>query len=70
MVRGVSTPPNPRLRPIALIESEEAIQASLMEVINALARNTIDLRRAELMLRALHIAVKNVRRVRFQPARK
>jgi hypothetical protein len=65
MVRGVSTPPNARLHPIALIESEEAIQASLMEVINALARNSIDLKRAELILRALHIAVKNARRVRF-----
>ncbi len=53
MVRGVSTPPNARLHPIALIESEEAIQASLMEVINALARNTIDLRRAQLILRGL-----------------
>ena len=36
-----------------------------MEVINALARNTIDFRRAELILRALHIAVRNARRVRF-----
>ncbi len=65
MVRGVATPPNSRLHPIALIENEEAIQASLMEVINALARNTIDLKRAELILRALHIAVRNARRVRF-----
>lgn len=65
MVRGVATPPNARLHPIAQIESEEAIQASLMEVINALARNSIDLKRAELLLRALHIAVRNARRVRF-----
>jgi len=65
MVRGVATPPNARLHPIALIEDEEAIQASLMEVINALIRNTIDLKRAELILRALHIAVRNARRVRF-----
>src|SRR6202163_3738041 len=65
MVRGVATPPKARLHPIAQIESEEAIQASLMEVINALARNSIDLKRAELLLRALHIAVRNARRVRF-----
>jgi hypothetical protein len=65
MVRGVATPPNARLHPIAQIESEEAIQSSLMEVINALARNSIDLKRAELLLRALHIAVRNARRVRF-----
>jgi hypothetical protein len=65
MVRGVRTPPQSRLHPVALIEDEEALQASLMEIINALARNTIDLHRAELILRALHIAVKNIRRVRF-----
>jgi hypothetical protein len=65
MMRGVQTPPGARLHPVALIENEEAIQASLMEVINAVARNTIDLRRAELILKALHIAVKNSRRVRF-----
>jgi len=65
VVRGVSTPPKSRLHPIAIIENEEAIQSSLMEVINALVRNTIDLKRAELVLRALHIAVRNVRRVQF-----
>jgi hypothetical protein len=65
MLRGVQVPPNARLHPVALIENEEAIQASLMEVINAIARNTIDLRRADLMLKALHIAVKNAHRVRF-----
>jgi hypothetical protein len=65
MLRGVKTPPNARLHPIAQIESEESIQASLMEVINALARNHIDLRRADLMLRALSIAVRNARRAKF-----
>ena len=63
--RGVRRPSRSRLHPIALIESEEAIQASLMEVINGLLRNTIDVKRAELILRALHIAVKNARHVRF-----
>jgi hypothetical protein len=70
--RGVRRPSRSRLHPIALIESEEAIQASLMEVINGLLRNTIDLKRAELILRALHIAVKNARRTKFdasQPVR-
>src|SRR5579864_3531318 len=36
MMRGVATPPQARLHPIAILENEEAIQASLMEVINAL----------------------------------
>jgi hypothetical protein len=63
--RGVRKPPQSRLHPIAILEDEESIQSSLMEVINALMRNTIDLKRAELILRALHIAVKNARRVKF-----
>jgi hypothetical protein len=63
--RGVRTPPQARLHPIALIEDEESIQMALMEVINALMRNTIDLKRALLILRALHIAVKNARRVKY-----
>jgi len=66
MIRGVRTPPRSRLHPIAQIENEEAIQVSLMEVINALARNTIDVKRAELILRALNIAVRNARRARFE----
>ena len=65
MHRGVRTPPQARLHPIALIEDEESIQAALMEVINALMRNTIDLKRAALILRALHIAVKNAGRVKI-----
>src|SRR5947209_17320854 len=66
MIRGVHIPPFSRLHPIALIEDEEAIQASLMEVINALIRNTIDMRRADLILKALFIASKNSRRARFE----
>jgi hypothetical protein len=65
MIRGVRTPAKSRLHPIALIENEEGIQAALMEIINALVRNTIDFRRAQLVLRALHIAVKNSPRVHF-----
>jgi hypothetical protein len=65
MIRGVRTPSKSRLHPIALIENEEGIQAALMEIINALVRNTIDFRRAQLVLRALHIAVKNSPRVHF-----
>jgi hypothetical protein len=63
--RGVRKPPLSRLHPIAILEDEESIQASLMEVINALMRNTIDVKRAELILRALHIAVRNARRAKF-----
>jgi len=36
-----------------------------MEVINALVRNTLDVKRAELIIRALNLAVRNARRVKF-----
>jgi hypothetical protein len=42
MIRGVRTPPKSRLHPIANFEDAQAIQASLMEVVNALVRNHID----------------------------
>ena len=68
--RGVSRPKQSRLHPIALIEDEESIQYALMEVMNALMRNTIDLKRATLILRALHIAVKNASRVKYHEGAK
>ena len=66
MIRGIATPPKSRLHPIAQIEDAESIQTSLMEVINALVRNTIDFRRAQLILRALNIAARNAPRVHFR----
>jgi hypothetical protein len=64
MLRTVKDPAS-RIHHHALLEDEESIQASLMEVVNALLRGTIDLKRAELILRALNTAVRNIRRVKF-----
>lgn len=65
MIRGVRTPPKSRLHPIALLEDEESIQASLMEMVNALVRNQIDVQRARLIMRALYIAARNAGQVHF-----
>ncbi|MGB2835993.1 MAG: hypothetical protein WBC30_10225 [Candidatus Sulfotelmatobacter sp.] len=65
MIHGVPTPSKARIHPMALIENEEAIQVALMETINAIVRNQIDFQRANLLIRALSIAVRNSRRVRF-----
>jgi len=65
MIRGVPTPPKSRLHPIAMLEDAASIQASLMEIVNALIRNQIDLPRARLIIRALQIAQKNARDVHF-----
>ena len=64
MLRTVKYPAS-RIHHHALLEDEESIQASLMEVVNALLRGTIELKRAELILRALNTAVRNIRRVKF-----
>jgi hypothetical protein len=65
MIRGVRTPPKSRLHPIANFENQEAIQASLMELVNAVVRNHIDVPRARLILRALSIAARHANRVHF-----
>ena len=65
MIRGVRTPPKSRLHPIAMLESQESIQAALMEIVNALVRNQIDVPRARLVLRALSIAARHAGKARF-----
>jgi hypothetical protein len=64
MLRSVKVPDS-RVHHAALLEDEEAIQVSLMEVVNGLIRGTIELKRGELILRALNTAVRNIRRVKF-----
>lgn len=65
MIKGVAARPDSRINSIALLEDEESIQVALMEVTNSLLRSQIDTRRASLILKALHIAVRNARRARF-----
>jgi hypothetical protein len=64
MLRTVNTPDS-RVHHAALLEDEEAIQVSLLEVVNGLIRGTIELKRGELILPALNTAVCNIRRVKF-----
>ncbi len=64
MLRTVRGPAS-RVHHAALLEDDESIQASLIETVNALLQGTIELKRAELVLRALNTAVRNIRRVRF-----
>ena len=63
--RQPAQPGDTQLHPIALIESEESVQAALMQVIDALLKDTIETRRASLIIKALYIASLNARRARF-----
>src|SRR5207244_1459196 len=64
MLRTVRVPDS-RVHHAALLEDAESIQASLMEVVNGLLRGTLELKRGELILRALNTAVRNIRHVHF-----
>jgi hypothetical protein len=63
MIRGVRT--KVTSPSIANFEDTQAIQLSLMEVVNALLRNHIDVPRTRLILRAPSIAARNASKTRF-----
>jgi hypothetical protein len=65
MIKGVQTRVDSQIHPVALIENAEAIQAALMHMIDAILKGTIDVKRANVVLKALHIAVRNSRNVYF-----
>jgi hypothetical protein len=65
MIKGVQTRVDSQIHPIALIENAEAIQAAIMHTIDAVLKGTIDNKRANIVLKALHIAVRNSRNVYF-----
>ena len=58
-------PPQFGVLRFALLKDAASIQAALMEVVDALLRDTLELKRGALVLRALHIRVRKIHRVRF-----
>ena len=65
MIKGVNYRVDTKVNPSALLEDAEAIQVAVMDVTTQLIENSIDWRRASLILRALQIAVRNARGVQF-----
>jgi hypothetical protein len=66
MIKGVQTRVDSQIHPVALIENAESIQAALMHMIDAVLKGTIDNKRANIILKALHIATRNSRNVYFR----
>jgi hypothetical protein len=66
MIKGVQTRVDSQIHPVALIENAEAIQAAIMHMIDAVLKGTIDNKRANIILKALHIATRNSRNVYFR----
>ena len=65
LIKGVRARVDSRLDLEAMFESPEHIQYTLMEIYDQVLSGKLDLRRANVLLRALHIAVINSRRVQF-----
>jgi hypothetical protein len=53
------------ISPVAQLENEEAVQVSLMTVIDSILKGTLELKRAQLIVRALSIAQRNARHTHF-----
>src|ERR1700676_4397753 len=65
VIKGVEQRVDMRLDSIALLEDCEAIQLSIMHVVDGLVKGTLDPTRARLIIQALRIAARNARNVRF-----
>ena len=65
MIKGVRYRVDTKVNPSALLEDAESIQVAVMDITTQLMENSIDWRRASLILRALQIAVRNARGVQF-----
>jgi outer membrane biosynthesis protein TonB len=65
LIKGVRGRVDARLDPAAMFESPEHIQYTLMRIYDQLVTGKLDFRRANALLRTVHIAVINSRRVRF-----
>jgi hypothetical protein len=70
MIKGVRFRLDTRVNPSALLEDPESIQVAIMDITTQLIENSIDWRRASLIIRALQIAVRNARNVHFGRNRK
>lgn len=65
MIKGVRYRADMQMSPAAVLEDAEAVQVGLMEIITELLERKIAWREASLVVRALEVAARNVRRVRF-----
>jgi len=65
VIKGVQQRVDMQLHSMALLEDCEAIQLSIMHVVDGLVKGTLDATRARLIIQALRIAARNAKNVRF-----
>jgi len=65
LIKGVQQRVDMQLHPIALLEDHEAIQLSIMHVVDGLWKGTLEPTRARLIIQALRIAARNAVHARF-----
>src|SRR5271154_4354468 len=69
VIKGVQQRVDMQLHSMALLEDCEAIQLSIMHVVDGLIKGTLDPTRARLIIQALRIAARNAKNVRFDTNR-
>lgn len=65
LVKGICGRVDSRLSPTSNLESPDAVQYSLMDLLERVLTGDIDFKRAALMIRILHIAAKNAKNLSF-----
>ncbi len=65
VIKGVQQRVDMQLHSMALLEDCEAIQLSIMHVVDGLVKGTLEPTRARLIIQALRIAARNAKNVRF-----
>jgi hypothetical protein len=65
VIKGVQQRVDMQLHSMALLEDFEAIQLSIMHVVDGLVKGTLEPTRARLIIQALRIAARNAKNVRF-----
>jgi hypothetical protein len=65
VIKGVPVRVHMSFDAMALLEDHEAIQFSIMTVVDGLVKGTLDFPRARLIIQALRIAARNANHVRF-----
>jgi hypothetical protein len=68
LIKGVPRRVDARIGPLSMLEDADAIQVSIMDVMQEIRQESIDCHRASLLVKLLHLAYRNVKNVTFEKA--
>jgi hypothetical protein len=68
LIKGVPRRVDARIGSMCMLENADAIQVSIMDVMQEVRRQSIDHKRASLLIKLLHLAFRNVKNLTFEKA--